>query len=60
MAARNWDRERSRRLVKDRKRQAEGSDAAAIPVLHREGCCWCGEPTFHDWPGKQDGAPHPR
>jgi hypothetical protein len=22
--------------------------------------CWCGEPFGHDWPGKGDGAPHPR
>lgn len=22
--------------------------------------CWCGERFGHDWPGKADGAPHPR
>lgn len=22
--------------------------------------CWCGEPNGHDWPGKAEGAPHPR
>lgn len=22
--------------------------------------CWCGLPFGHDWPGKSDGAPHPR
>ncbi|WP_416976686.1 hypothetical protein [Streptomyces sp. T028] len=22
--------------------------------------CWCLEPLGHDWPGKDDGAPHPR
>lgn len=22
--------------------------------------CWCGEPLDHPWPGKDDGAPHPR
>jgi hypothetical protein len=22
--------------------------------------CWCGVPWPHDWPGKDDGAPHPR
>jgi hypothetical protein len=22
--------------------------------------CWCGGPFEHDWPGKADGAPHPR
>jgi hypothetical protein len=24
------------------------------------GGCWCGEKNGHDWPGKADGAPHPR
>jgi len=24
------------------------------------GGCWCGEKKNHDWPGKADGAPHPR
>ena len=22
--------------------------------------CWCGELRDHDWPGKDDGKPHPR
>lgn len=22
--------------------------------------CWCLEPLGHPWPGKDDGAPHPR
>jgi hypothetical protein len=22
--------------------------------------CWCGAVYGHDWPGKDDGAPHPR
>lgn len=22
--------------------------------------CWCGQPSGHDWPGKDGGAPHPR
>lgn len=21
--------------------------------------CWCGTPWPHDWPGKDDGTPHP-
>lgn len=24
------------------------------------GGCWCGRHQSHDWPGKSDGAPHPR
>jgi hypothetical protein len=23
------------------------------------GGCWCGEPFDHDWPGRDEGAPHP-
>jgi hypothetical protein len=22
--------------------------------------CWCGGAWHHDWPGKDEGAPHPR
>jgi hypothetical protein len=22
--------------------------------------CWCGEPYAHDWPGQEEGAPHPK
>ena len=22
--------------------------------------CWCGQAKDHDWPGKDDGGPHPR
>lgn len=22
--------------------------------------CWCLEPANHDWPGKDNGTPHPR
>lgn len=24
------------------------------------GGCWCGVPLDHGWPGKGEGAPHPR
>lgn len=24
------------------------------------GGCWCGKALGHAWPGKADGAPHPR
>lgn len=40
--------ERSRRLQRE-----SGS-------LGGGGGCWCGDPWGHDWPGKDDGAPHPR
>lgn len=28
--------------------------------LGQYGGCWCGLPNGHDWPGKNDGDPHPR
>lgn len=34
--------------------------APTLPTLGELGHCWCGEPHNHDWPGKADGAPHPR
>ncbi len=38
---------------------ARKDPASFLPVLSGPGC-WCGEPFGHDWPGKADGAPHPR
>ncbi|MEV4974425.1 hypothetical protein [Streptomyces scopuliridis] len=29
-------------------------------VLGLREICWCGEPSGHDWPGRDDGTPHPR
>lgn len=36
--------------------------AGSKTELRTIGCdgCWCGKPNGHDWPGKADGAPHPR
>jgi hypothetical protein len=30
------------------------------PALGHFHDCWCGVPYPHDWPGKDEGAPHPR
>jgi hypothetical protein len=36
-------------------------DEAHPPLRHGGGFnCWCGESLGHDWPGRADGAPHPR
>lgn len=34
-----------------------GEDTDRMASLHH---CWCGQVTDHGWPGKADGAPHPR
>ncbi|MFJ6730028.1 hypothetical protein ACIQPQ_34525 [Streptomyces sp. NPDC091281] len=37
--------------------------AAARPMTlstYDDRRCWCLKPLGHDWPGKDDGAPHPR
>lgn len=53
-----------RRLTDDPPKAAEagpGGDAyvAATETLGGGGC-WCGQHYGHDWPGKADGAAHPR
>ncbi|MGZ4745647.1 MAG: hypothetical protein ACXVYY_01055 [Oryzihumus sp.] len=40
-------------------RSITGGAKLDLPTLGGPGC-WCGEPQNHDWPGKADGAPHPR
>ena len=37
-----------------------GGSANAGPVIAVLDSCWCGQHYRHDWPGKEDGAPHPR
>jgi hypothetical protein len=36
-----------------------GSMFSTMPVIGSAGC-WCGAPGAHDWPGRSEGAPHPR
>jgi len=50
----NWGRVRAENKVTAGRRSPD-----PLPVLHGRGC-WCGKPLNHDWPRKQDGAPHPR
>jgi len=48
-----WTRPRHREPV-----YAEGTRPGDMAA---GGCgCWCGEPQGHAWPGKANGAPHPR
>jgi hypothetical protein len=37
-----------------------GSKMALGRTLGWLGGCWCGQPQGHDWPGRAEGAPHPR
>lgn len=43
-----------RRRRKNGRGTGEGLSVIATPG------CWCGGSFGHDWPGKEDGAPHPR
>lgn len=36
------------------------SSPATVGMPIGTGDCWCGQSSPHDWPGKADGAPHPR
>jgi hypothetical protein len=40
--------------------KAPGSQSVDARDTIGSGNCWCGEAPGHDWPGKADGAPHPR
>ncbi len=40
-------------------KRGRGPRVKSMPVLAGDGC-WCGNRQSHDWPGKADGAPHPR
>ncbi|MEV7871481.1 hypothetical protein AB0P17_36525 [Streptomyces sp. NPDC088124] len=45
------------------RRQAYRADRDRTPpsaTLGTRETCWCGEAHGHDWPGRADGAPHPR
>lgn len=50
-------RERARRIDRD---EPERSRELRRARTLGSGDCWCGEPFGHDWPGRADGAPHPR
>lgn len=45
---------------KAKQRPSSASPATAPPAIGRTQTCWCGRPFDHDWPSKNDGAPHPR
>lgn len=59
----NPKRERARRAKANSqaaKRVPRGGAKQDLPLLGHLGGCWCGEPSGHDWPGRAQGAPHPR
>lgn len=58
MTKRNWDRVRAERHVQAGNRRVQ-EEGAGFKVLAQRGC-WCGQKLHHDWPGKDEGAPHPR
>ena len=31
-----------------------------VRQMYVPGRCWCGGAQNHDWPGRDEGAPHPR
>jgi hypothetical protein len=42
------------------RRAVNSEPAPYLSTIGAMGGCWCGEEHNHDWPGKADGAPHPR
>jgi len=57
MSGLNWDKKRPRQRA-ERRRREDDWQWWAVPLAGSG--CWCGEPWGHDWPGKEEGAPHPR
>jgi hypothetical protein len=51
----NWPRVNDQNLVRQRDLAWEPQD-----TLGSQDVCWCGEPFNHEWPGKADGAEHPK
>jgi hypothetical protein len=51
----NWPRVNDQNLVRQRDLAWEPQD-----TLGSRAVCWCGEPFDHEWPGKSDGAEHPK
>jgi len=52
----NWGR--AHQSKKNNQDRQNGEGLIGLPIA--AGGCWCGEELDHDWPGKDDGAPHPR
>lgn len=52
--------ERKSDLPQDRPRPVADAQKieSALPVIGTWSC-WCGQRRPHDWPGKDDGEPHP-
>lgn len=46
--------------AKRRRIKADDREPSTRRVALGGPACWCGEPWGHPWPGKDDGAPHPR
>lgn len=43
-----------------RKRAGPGGSKDNSPTIAMNEGCWCGRPWNHAYPGKDEGAPHPR
>ncbi|MER5754372.1 hypothetical protein [Streptomyces sp. NPDC002088] len=50
----NWDR------VRDEDKVRRSKEVPVLDTFGELARCWCGEPSNHDWPGREDGAPHPK
>lgn len=50
----NW------RRAQQHARAAAARRAPDQPRVLTTNRCWCGEAKNHEWPGREEGAPHPR
>jgi len=54
----NWHYGKKLSQAEVKKRLA--AKAAGFKETLGSGSCWCGKPYGHDWPGRDDGKPHPK
>jgi len=50
----------SRNAAQGAHRPDKVNDESRLRTMGTPTVCWCGGPLNHDWPGKNDGTPHPR
>lgn len=56
------DMERRPDRPQDRLRPRDNRDPETVLKEGQMGSgdCWCGQEAWHNWPGKDEGKPHPR
>lgn len=54
-----WDADDEDRSDRPYPKSPTGGSKQNLRLIGCPGC-WCGKPYGHDWPGRDNGTPHPR